>query len=133
MVSLRLVQRWEEEKTLRTGYRGMYDAAWQVMHTSECDHFPPSGPDDDFTLPSRTCATALQFPIEATYALSTASKVVILLTADNPAAKWAALTKLRQDDLFPEETIIMARTRTCCCVCAIQKALLLSQKCILLL
>ena len=46
---------------------------------------------------------------------------------DSPAAERAARTKLRQDDLFPDKTIIMARASTCCCVCTIEQALLLSQ------
>jgi hypothetical protein len=119
-VSLRFVQRCNPERVHQTGYRSMYEAVSASYYTSTCDHFPALGTGSEtqanYRMPDYVCATSLHFA-DGCDIYDGENNLTVVLTANNPTARWVALI----ETWFHERPVLL-RTKSCCCLCAIEQA-----------
>lgn len=114
-----------------TGFRELDAALWGTKQTSPCDH--PKSIRKPSKLPTNCIATSG----ENTRCQHIEERVIVCLTAGNPAARWRALVSLasRRDAARENgnQEPTMVRKEDCCYNCAVDQCLQLQGKWFLIL
>jgi len=123
IVTMRLNNVMEDRNiTRRTGYSELFSALWTVQTTKSCQH-PPPRRDQLQLAPGYVTVSGTGEDIEDHFDLG--GRVLIALTADNPAARWRtliAIAKLRvSSENRRNHNKILLRGNDCCFQCTIDQ------------
>lgn len=136
IISVRLEQEHQGVlRTRRSGHRELYRSLWAVMRTTSCQHPPGTGLGGKYRLNPSVAAIAMQNDRDINEMIeSRTERTIIYLSTNSVAARWRVLIAI---DLYRKTVsrggMTMLRTNDCCCLCAIDQAILRPGGCFLVL